>query len=142
VTSKSKPPWHDFDSNHFWATRDEVVAAMGSLPLTKDDDAWLVACVRAANRLVREFRPELPIPTREGEFTGEFDGEFDNEPGWVDPMIRYGTIQLVIEMYRRRGLSSGESVAGMSEFGPPPSSLSYESQTFLALGRHHAPVIA
>jgi hypothetical protein len=142
MASKDKPAWQDFNENHFWVTRDEVVAAMGSLPLTKDDDDWLIACVRAANRLIRQFRPELPIPTRVGEFDGEFSGEFENEPGWVDPMIKYGATQLALEMYRRKGLTSGEGPAGYSEFSPPPTSLSYEAQMFLGLGRHHAPVIS
>lgn len=142
MASKDKPPWLDDDENHYWVVRDEVVAAMGSLPLTKDDDDWLVACVRAANRLIRHHRPDLPIPTREGEFTGEFSGEFETEIGWVDPVIHYGATQLALEMYRRKGLTSGEGPAGYSEFSPPPTSLSYEAQMFLGLGRHHAPVIS
>jgi hypothetical protein len=142
VANKEKPPWLDDNANHYWCTDSEVIAAMGSLPLTKDDAEWLSACVRAANRLIREFRPELPLPTRVGEFDGEFSGEFETEIGWVDPMIRYGATQLAMECYRRKGLTSGESLAGMSEFGPPPSSLSFEAQLFLGLGRHHAPVIA
>lgn len=142
MTNKDKPAWHDFNENHFWVTRDEVIAAMGALPLTKQDGEWLDTCVRAANRLIRQFRPELPIPTREGEFGPEFTPEFDTEIGFVDPAIAYGAAQLAIEMYRRRGLTAGDSGAGFSEYGPPPSSLSYEAQMFLGLGRHHAPVVS
>lgn len=115
-----------------WVYREDVVSAMGSLPLTRDDSEWLNNCVRAANALIRCFRPELCCPYEPCGCGGSCQQE----------MAQYGGIQLAIEMYRRRGLTSGESVPQFSEFGPPPSSLSYEAQMFLGLGRHHAPVVS
>jgi hypothetical protein len=115
-----------------WVYRDDVIAAMGSLPLAREDSEWLNACVRAANALIAHFRPDLCTPDECHCGYGSCE----------TVMAQYGATQLVIEMYRRRGLTSGESAAGFSEFGPPPSSLSYEAQLFLGLGRHHAPVVS
>lgn len=134
---------------HWWVLREDVEEAMGSQPLTQDDSDWLDMCVAAANRMIRLFRCDLPEPTRATATTGPFSRAFNAafKGGWtslddVDPMVLYGATQLVIEMYRRRGLTSGENMPQFSEFGPPPTSLSYEAQLFLGLGRHHAPVVA
>jgi hypothetical protein len=128
---------------YVWVTSRDVIDAMGSLPLTTGDRDWLATCVRATNAMIHHFRPELPCPERLGPFSDQFTDQFDDQTGYaVDPMIRYGAIQLCIEMYRRRGTYATEGVAGFGEFGPPPSSLSFEAQMFLGLGRHYRPVVA
>jgi hypothetical protein len=137
------------EETHWWVIREEVEQAMGSLPLTADDRDWLDLCVRAGNAMIRRFRCDLPVPNRAGGPAGPFAQPLSpafqvglGQPNSVDPMVTFGAVQLVTEMYRRRGLTSGENLPQYSEFGPPPSSLSYEAQLFLGLGRHHAPVIA
>jgi hypothetical protein len=127
---------------NYWVTRRDVYEAMGSLPLTDDDDAWLQTCVRAANAMIRRFRPDLPLPERGLVEPGPDGKPRPENPKCLDPAIHYGAVQLCIEMYRRKGAMGGESPAGFSEFGPPPSSLSYEAQLFLGIGYHHAPVVA
>jgi hypothetical protein len=128
---------------YVWVTSRDVVDAMGSLPLTSGDRDWLAACVLATNALIHKHRPDLPLPHRMGPFSDQFTDQFDDQTGYaVDPMARYGAIQLTLEMYRRRGTYATEGVAGFGEFGPPPSSLSFEAQMFLGLGRHFPPVVA
>lgn len=104
-----------------WVVAEDVEAAMGQRPLTDQDVAWLRQCVAAANALIRRYRPTLD----------------DTDEG-----ARYGATRLATDMYERRG--SRSDVGQFGEFQQPNflTSLSYESQLFLGLGRHWPPVVA
>lgn len=106
-----------------WTNTELVLDHMGSPALQVEDLRFVDLCVRAANRAVAYWRPDLDPPA---------PGEPKN------PMIVLGSTMLATAWFQRR---NGD-VSTFTEFGGPPPALSRDIERLLGINRSAKPVIA
>jgi hypothetical protein len=125
-----------------WIQPADVTRATGLAPHSTADAGRLTLICQGLNRAVGQWRPDLPVPTLDGDFDpATFAPAFDSHDGLTvtgwDPRITLGLVSLAQRMYS--GLGTGGAEQYDPDVGLPPV-MSREIETLLEINRAFRPV--
>lgn len=124
-----------------WIQPSDVARLFAFTPSTTNDDERLRLVCDGLNQLVRELRPDIPLPVVTGAFAPDFSPAFDSHENvevhdW-NPRITLGLCQLARDWYT--GL--GDSPAQYDGMLPPPA-VTRAVELLLEINRSFRPVVA
>lgn len=131
-----------------WIQPNDVKRAHGIVPHAPQDQQRLEQVCKGLNKTVKDWRPDLPVPTVSWHSNAfdpaVFAPAFDTAPGEVrknwDDRITLGLSKLAHAWYN--GLGTGAIPDQYDGFSGPPPMMTRDVEQLLEVGRAFRPVVA